>query len=564
MASPSRPWILRYFYDDLLLPDDDFFMKTRKIVLALMVAPCTLFLMFSLKSMFDASKDNAPLAWMTAIATFMAGLIPLACWAFAKKTRTATDAMMDTWCFSLEGAVLLCVLGVKGYPYEPVFLSGGLVIVMMQTRMTLLHLTLCAMGFFLVMYDQSFAAWGYQPLIIPGESYAVSFADVIIRQLIAAVVSIAGIGVVTLMKSEFQRTLHATQVGLNMASEVSDHLVAYDTANALSVLDRDRDNVDPKLVKSFTQITKNMELYRSHLPNYILGLGDAWEDDESTESVEEEEAVDFAEPRNIFASRERRVMVSETIVMSEIVLCTFAMIHFRAEDVDMSPFVDRVHGLARGTNASVHGFMGDTLNVTWNAGRRVIQHEIKGALFMLQLQKDTGTASVVVGGALSSGLGRHQIAGGELQAALLRVEWLPRLRTLFALAAANHSLLMCSRTDDAARFHVESRLVDIVALGDETLDVIEMLREHASDIGEEWLYTLEDSGALEDSKTDLVSLAVEACRREEYAQARVFLEGLPDTAWSPMVHRLEEKIRKCVGNHFVSKHEQEGPNAMPP
>ena len=220
---------------------------------------------------------------------------------------------------------------------------------------------------------------------------------------------------------------------------------------------------------------------------------------------------------------------------------TVAFVHFTYDAALQIPrFVDRAHTVAKETQASIHSFLGDTLRVTWNAGPpKVVQHEAKGVLFLCRLRKDSGDPTVAVCGAVSTGMGSYQMAGGEHQAALLHLEWMARLNALHTVAAGHSAILMCGPTKDVAKYHIMCRCVDIMG----TVDVHEALGEH-SEAEEEWLYTLEKNDVVDTTAAGIVTAAVEACRCGRFADALEMLSGR-GVEHTPIVQRLIRKVTTC-------------------
>ena len=163
-----------------------------------------------------------------------------------------------------------------------------------------------------------------------------------------------------------------------------------------------------------------------------------------------------------------------------------------------------------------------------------------------------GDPLVTVSGVVVSGIGRFQKAGGALQAVLVRVEWLPLLRTLYTIAKTHGALLLDQKANAIAKFHMKTQCVDYVgeSLVFETL-VFELLGEREPEVqeggggggagkkeGDEWMYILEQREA-----QDTVRIAVAMCKRGEYREALEKLAAQVEP--SAMVRRLEEKVRRC-------------------
>ena len=147
------------------------------------------------------------------------------------------------------------------------------------------------------------------------------------------------------------------------------------------------------------------------------------------------------------------------------------------------------------------------------------------------------------------------MAGGELQTPLLHVDWLPRLQALSTLAAPHDAVLTCRYTYVHAQFFIEARCVDLIRVGEENLDVFEVLRVRPpkdANKDEEWLYTLQSQGnSGSDLCSDPVSRAVKMCRQERFPEAQTVLEGLPGAEQSKMTHRLQDKVQRCVERNLA-------------
>jgi len=225
------------------------------------------------------------------------------------------------------------------------------------------------------------------------------------------------------------------------------------------------------------------------------------------------------------------------------------LVHFEGPDESMMPFVDRVHSLAKVSLAGVHSFLGDTVVMTWNVVRRAAAFEPKALQFFLRLRDDAG--GVMAYGAVLSGAGRYQMAGGALQAPLLHVDWLPRLEALAALGASHDAVLTSRRLYEQAQCFIEARCVDLLLLGEETVEVFEVLSARTENENEdkEWMYRLEDQGPL---CNDPVSRAVVMCRQERFLEALTILqEECPLDQHSTMTRRLQNKVQKSVEKHFT-------------
>ena len=148
---------------------------------------------------------------------------------------------------------------------------------------------------------------------------------------------------------------------------------------------------------------------------------------------------------------------------------------------------------------------------------------------------------MTVSGVAVSGIGRYQMAGGVLQAVLVRVAWFPLLHKLHTIAKTHGALLLDQNTNETAVFHMKTQCVDCVV---ESM-VFELLGERESEVeaggegpaGDEWMYKLERAAK------DTVRIVVDMCKRGEYSEALVSLAAQVEP--SAMVRRLEQKVRRC-------------------
>jgi len=230
-------------------------------------------------------------------------------------------------------------------------------------------------------------------------------------------------------------------------------------------------------------------------------------------------------------------------------LYAMGLVHFEGPDESLMPFVDRVHDFAKVSYAGVHSFIGDTVVVTWNAVRRAASFEPKALQFFLKLRDDAG--GVRAYGAVMSGAGRYQMAGGALQAPLLHVDWFQQLEALAALGASHDAVLTSRRLYEQAQCFIEARSVDLLLLGEETVEVFEVLSARTENENEvkEWMYRLEDQGPL---CNDPVSRAVVMCRKGRFLEALTLLqEQCPLAKHSKMTRRLQSKVQRSVEKCFT-------------
>eukprot|EP00672_Neobodo_designis_P013695 CAMPEP_0174882540 /NCGR_PEP_ID=MMETSP1114-20130205/84814_1 /TAXON_ID=312471 /ORGANISM="Neobodo designis, Strain CCAP 1951/1" /LENGTH=697 /DNA_ID=CAMNT_0016117937 /DNA_START=10 /DNA_END=2103 /DNA_ORIENTATION=- len=141
-----------------------------------------------------------------------------------------------------------------------------------------------------------------------------------------------------------------------------------------------------------------------------------------------------------------------------------------------SRFVDAVHNAARHTSAAVHSFVGDSIDVTWNAAAPAAVPGAKATRFLARtktacqaLQSDAANAgaTVVAGGAALSGVGRIQMAGrGEQRALVVSTPGWGRVLDGLAELARDNATFLTDAAAAAEAIDVETRGIASVFVGD--------------------------------------------------------------------------------------------------
>ena len=483
-------YIWRFMYLDVLQPEDSFPTMMRKMIMAIsaIVALAAVYGLIQ-KLMGKQGKANSTSVpcYISLIVTFWGA------WIYVKCTHTAPTWMIALWANIVSLTILLSVLACPNFPWE--FALFTLLIALEIMKTPLVNLIIPVTTLIVFAYNFSLGRMGppYPLLTLPDGSDSTP-GELVTPYIRGVVIVLIGMCALHLQTEEFTRTSLAATAANEMSLEVSQKLAVYDTdgARAVLVAYASREQVDGALMTCFGTIVTNLERYRRYLPNHVLDMEEEEQeegssnDDESTpkasapatplqpvvhqasdqsEEISANEVISFeappvASPRNrrevVASPRNRRGSpvsnVAGLVVESSV---TFSMVHYNGADTAMTPFVDRVHAVAQETFGAVHSFIADTVYLTWNAGRRT-------AAFLSRLRENVGDPSVTVSGVAASGIGRYQMAGGALQAVLVRVAWFPLLRKLHTIAKTHGALLLDQKTNKTAKFHMKTQCVDCV------------------------------------------------------------------------------------------------------
>jgi hypothetical protein len=354
-----------------------------------------------------------------------------------------------------------------------------------------------------------------------------------------------------------------------LASEVSNHLKNYDTEAVTEAVEAYREgaHVDPDLVVNYEAIVCNLDLYRAHLPNWMLKQSVAGSESASarsrstTMSLDENASVVQSPARLSIGSFNPKPVV-DTIgcgAMSLSSTVAFSIVEYRITDVDnrtergaaCSRFVDHVHACADASRGALHSFAGDAVQLSWNAATKVPQPEVKALRFLCALRDALADeAGVTAAGAVMSGKAITQFAGtGRVQALSIQLPWRAKLHVLFAFAVQHRAYVADSETTRNALDFVDSREVGVLHVphGGGTVTVSDVVSEKKEAVDSEWMYVVDK--AVEDIATRAVAL----CVKSAFAEALEALEAAPQPL-PPLVQQLRDRAEQAVlTGQFSSK-----------
>uniref|UniRef100_A0A7S1MI92 Uncharacterized protein n=1 Tax=Neobodo designis TaxID=312471 RepID=A0A7S1MI92_NEODS len=249
-----------------------------------------------------------------------------------------------------------------------------------------------------------------------------------------------------------------------------------------------------------------------------------------------------------------------------------------------------MHHAARGARAAVHSFIGDSVEVSWNAAASVASAKSKAVRFLLRVRtavealrlqyaRDASGSSAApnadppvrigIGGGAVGCRARVQMAGGEQQALLLSTDDRTERALHFLSAYGMHYGAMlveaplAAEAPDVTTVPVATIAPAGAAPLDDTADAVlvavhQIIGEIGDGVGEEpdWLYhpahpdrpsaatIVEPAACVSDKITELFALAV---RERKYAVAKRIAARVDDTDVRklPMVQRLIAAVEKA-------------------
>jgi hypothetical protein len=225
--------------------------------------------------------------------------------------------------------------------------------------------------------------------------------------------------VACMLQARYHRTLlDKVEAANDLSRDVAELLRNYDTAGVELALEAygALSHADPALIASYAALVANLNQYRPHLPNWMI-MRDVDEDEELTARDDEDDAGSARSARSAASqaksrpqsAKSRRSATSEhsrRSVMADpnaappteqlvdtnrsVSTVAFALVDYRvdadlfrqAQAVSVNGFVDLIHRLAAATHGAIHTFVGDTVQLSWNAAMKCAQPEVKAARFL--------------------------------------------------------------------------------------------------------------------------------------------------------------------------------------
>jgi hypothetical protein len=220
----------------------------------------------------------------------------------------------------------------------------------------------------------------------------------------------------------------------------------------------------------------------------------------------------------------------------------------------VSDFIDMVHYHASTMQGALHCFVGDTVQLSWNAAMKCSQPEVRAARFLCKLKAcvvgNTPAQEFSVAAALASGQATSQFGGsGQVSAFVLSLPWRAKLLACFALAKRHRAFVCSDVVVAAAGAAIVTRPVELLSVkqhGENSAMVVHEVLAERLDQGnnDEWLYLLcGPGGATGKEDADVIQLCVDGF----YADALAAM-GPPSDNAPPLVASLRARVEAAVAN----------------
>ena len=267
----------------------------------------------------------------------------------------------------------------------------------------------------------------------------------------------------------------------------------------------------------------------------------------------------------------------------------------------VNSLIDRVLALARSTHGAVHTFLGDSIQLSWNAAAPVAQPDVKAVRFLAraramamsmmdehavatrspqpaaqlhQVDGSTVTAAdaevaptadeaLCISGAAITGSARVAMAGTGIQRMLyVNSEGAASALALAAALAQRTGSFLCDGASAEAAIDVVTRGVAAVACAGKPtpMELHEVIAENASGASDEWLYVVRDMQNAGNPHETCTALLRSVLLESSFSEARAIADKIPAeyvsalASGSPaLVLRLLEAARSDAHNNALEK-----------
>jgi hypothetical protein len=489
--APCR-WFIARLYLDLLEPDDNFNVVLRKMAIAgvMFVAPMPF--LFAAPAVLRVAENDP--ASTTLSVSIVASLVMAALWiasyVVVRVTREATDFVVDAVGIGTALCSILQMTTLPDFPWLVCFTIVAAAVLLVGTPRRNLVVSFWFVGYVIAAYTRvlRFEA-GATRATLPGTLPQTTPVGHFVNHMAGLVCVIVVLTVVGRYITETHAKQVAADAAVALASEVACQLKRYDT-DAGEVTLATADSADGELVGSLHALLANLNMYRPHIPTWLLleehdeagnavhraGESHGSIDGAITAELRSAGSSDADAPPLRFPISSASLGGSPTHRRSSAAgqqLISYATIDYKfaptrrgvrfgnaAIESVLDLFSDVVHRQAALTRATIHDFTGDQLHVSWNTTHEVLLPQRGAVRFIRAVAKDA-PAELQLTGAVCSGGARCQFAGsGSTKAFTVSMPWRDTLRTAVSFARETRCIVVDGETFDAVRDKFDGRAVE--------------------------------------------------------------------------------------------------------
>jgi hypothetical protein len=397
------------------------------------------------------------------------------------------------------------------------------------------------------------------------------FADAVIGVVTNPLSLFAPVAACQLHVRHHKKMFAAADAATQLSRRAAELLGGYDTDGVAALLEEyaSQPGADPALLASYGTLVANLNRYRPHLPHWMVAPRGP---DTDMASIRSTSSADGQEPRSplvdvlagpVDAEDSLQELadidallntqrVTRKVAVALVDFCVDVAQPAGEQAATISEFVDVMLHVSRATQAAMHSFVGDTVQVSWNAATRCALPEVKAVRLLGKLKAivDGGhyVQHMTVSAAAMSGEAVSQFAGSRVSAFTLALPWRPKLSACVAFAKQHASFCCSDGLAVASEDVVATRPVELLSVtvggASSTVVVHEVLGEQPTDDdSDQWLNMLRRS-----TRAGRDTSALQLCADGRYAEAITALGPMERDTPSRLITHLRGRATAAMAN----------------
>jgi len=267
--------LYQLLFGDLREEGDDFDTILRKIVVTVGV-PLVLFPVAFAVYMATQIAINGVTAGniSSLIVMFVFPCLWIPSYMYVRTTKDTPDALMDAWLIVTITCVGLMTICLPEYPVSLLAFYLAAIVIMCHTRVMWLELALAAVVYLVSAFNHAVMSGGDADLdlwALP-DPYRGTVLERVAYHVTCFGIGLIVISALLMQMREHVRQIAAAKEAAEMSRKVAGELQRYDTDAVQATLESYSRNglADTHLIETFMAIVDNLELFRPHLPNWML------------------------------------------------------------------------------------------------------------------------------------------------------------------------------------------------------------------------------------------------------------------------------------------------------